>query len=99
VEGIPDASRQGVLLTAAPALVSLMAPADVWPHAPPIRERKPIATCWLAIRLQEGATIRFIGAVPWRRAHLAPHPLSKIGTYCLDALVTWTTWRQANGKH
>ncbi|MCW5850010.1 MAG: pseudouridine synthase [Anaerolineae bacterium] len=62
VEGEPTADalqqlRRGVLLKdglTLPAQAQVMAPPDVWPRTPPIRERKHIPTPWLALTISEG---------------------------------------------
>ena len=62
VEGIPAGSdleklRKGVMLRdrpTRPARVALIAPPDVWPREPPIRERRDIPTRWLDLTLGEG---------------------------------------------
>jgi len=62
VEGEPEDAAlqrlaQGVQLNdgrTRPADVSRMAGPDLWPRNPPIRVRKSIPDCWLAITLREG---------------------------------------------
>ena len=62
VEGIPAGSdleklRKGVMLRdgpTRPARVALIAPPDVWPREPPIRERRDIPTRWLDLTIGEG---------------------------------------------
>ncbi len=62
VEGEPDESvlkhlRQGVNLKdgkARPAKVSVIAPPELWPRNPPVRERQSVPTCWLELTIAEG---------------------------------------------
>jgi 23S rRNA pseudouridine2457 synthase len=62
VEGIPsDADlallREGVDLRdgrTLPARVERIEPPELWPRDPPVRTRRHIPTCWLAITLTEG---------------------------------------------
>ncbi|MEL7108527.1 MAG: pseudouridine synthase [Pseudomonadota bacterium] len=63
VEAIPDEEslaklRSGIDLKdgkTAPAKVERMdAPPDLWPRTPPIRVRKSIPDCWLALTITEG---------------------------------------------
>ncbi|MGE0043499.1 MAG: pseudouridine synthase [Vicinamibacterales bacterium] len=62
VEGEPDdralaALARGVDLPdgrTRPARAGRMAPPDLWPRVPPIRERRHIPTTWLALTLTEG---------------------------------------------
>jgi 23S rRNA pseudouridine2457 synthase len=62
VEGTPDGSgleklRKGVLLKdgmSRPARVELIAPQDIRPRVPPIRERRTIPTAWLNLTIAEG---------------------------------------------
>ncbi len=62
VERIPDEEAlrrlaEGVAIKGtmtAPAQVRRIAPPAVWERSPPIRQRKNVPTCWLALTLQEG---------------------------------------------
>ena len=62
VEDVPDdealaALRRGIELRdgrTRPAEVRRMAEPALWPRDPPIRQRRHIPTCWLALRLREG---------------------------------------------
>jgi 23S rRNA pseudouridine2457 synthase len=62
VEGVPDERdldrlRKGITLKdgmTRPAQVDLIAPPDIWPRDPPIRERKAIPTSWLDLTITEG---------------------------------------------
>lgn len=52
-----EALASGVMLRdgrTRPAIVKRMAPPDIWPRTPPIRERRNIPTCWIAMTLTEG---------------------------------------------
>ena len=96
VEGIPDEDalaglRQGVTLKdgpTAPAHVEPMETPAVWPRTPPIRVRKSVPDCWIALTIYEGRnrqvrrmtaavghpTLRLIrwSVGPWTLAGLAP---------------------------
>ncbi|WP_270726509.1 pseudouridine synthase [Shimia sp. Alg240-R146] len=63
VEGLPDdaalaALRKGVTLKdglTKPADVKRIdEPADLWPRTPPIRVRKSVPDCWIALTIREG---------------------------------------------
>ncbi len=62
VEGEPDDAslerlREGVRLNdgvTRPALAQRVDPPDIWPRDPPIRVRKSIADCWIALTIHEG---------------------------------------------
>jgi 23S rRNA pseudouridine2457 synthase len=62
VEGVPTetdivALRQGVELKdglTKPAIIDIIAPPNIWPRVPAIRERAAIPTTWLEITIQEG---------------------------------------------
>lgn len=96
VEGLPsDAAlqqlRDGLLLKdgkTRPAGAERIAPPSLWPRTPPVRERKSVPDCWLAITLTEGRnrqvrrmtaaighpTLRLVRAAygDWTLADLAP---------------------------
>ncbi len=96
VEGIPDEDalaglRQGVTLNdgpTAPAQAERMKTPAVWTRTPPIRVRKSIPDCWIALTIYEGRnrqvrrmtaavghpTLRLIrwSVGPWTLAGLAP---------------------------
>jgi 23S rRNA pseudouridine2457 synthase len=62
VEGEPDAAaltalRTGVRLRdglTRPALVERIDPPAIWPRDPPVRYRKTVADCWIALTITEG---------------------------------------------
>ncbi|NRA29034.1 MAG: pseudouridine synthase [Parvularculaceae bacterium] len=62
VEGTPDdaalsALRKGVTLKdgpTRPAKVEAIAPPDLWPRNPPVRERKTVPDAWLKLTITEG---------------------------------------------
>ena len=62
VEGSPDdtqisALEQGVTLNDGPTLpatVERIAPPDLWPRDPPVRERQTVPDTWLRLTLREG---------------------------------------------
>ena len=62
VEGAPDAAaldalRRGVGLNdgvTRPALAEMIDPPAIWPRDPPIRVRKSIPDCWMALTISEG---------------------------------------------
>ncbi len=62
VEGVPTADaldqlRRGLQLKdgrTKPAQARIMEPPQVWPRAPPIRERKSIPTTWIELTIREG---------------------------------------------
>lgn len=96
VEGNPDvpalrALREGVVLNdgpTRPAQVRAIAPPDIPPRNPPIRERRRVPTHWLELTLREGRnrqvrrmtahvglpTLRLVRVAigPWRLDGLAP---------------------------
>ncbi len=96
VEGNPDATtlralRKGVALNdgpTRPAQVRAIAPPDIPPRNPPIRERRRVPTSWLELTLREGRnrqvrrmtahvglpTLRLVRVAigPWRLDGLAP---------------------------
>ncbi len=102
VEGAPGDSdleplRQGLTLKdgpTRPAKAQVIAPPDLWPRDPPVRERKSIPDTWLEITLTEGrnrqvrrmcAAIGFpcLRLVRWR-----------VGRWTLDGLAPGE-WREA----
>ncbi|MBZ9557382.1 MULTISPECIES: pseudouridine synthase [Modicisalibacter] len=101
VDGEPDdaaleALRQGVVLNdgpTRPAQVRRIAPPDVGPRHPPIRERRDIPTRWLEITLREGRNRQ----VRRMTAHVG-HPTLRlirvaIGAWRLDGLAPGQ-WRR-----
>lgn len=100
VEGEPDQSaldrlRHGVLLNdgpTRPARVERIDPPALWPRDPPIRVRKAIPDCWLALTITEGRNRqvrRMTAAVGHPTLRLVRH---SIGEWSLGDLApgTWT---------
>ena len=95
VEGEPDADalrrlRQGVMLKdgrTRPARVARMEePPGLWPRDPPIRYRRHIPVCWLALTLREGRNRqvrRMTAAVGHPTLRLIRY---RIGDWTLDGL-------------
>ena len=62
VEGVPDeaaldALRRGVMLKdgmTLPAQAERIDPPDLWPRVPPVRFRKSVPDCWIALTIREG---------------------------------------------
>ena len=102
IEGLPDeaalaALREGVTLKdgpTRPAQVARIAPPGIWPRTPPVRYRKSVPDCWLAITISEGRNRQ----VRRMTAHVG-HPTLRlvrwrIGEWSLDGLDPGT-WRDA----
>jgi 23S rRNA pseudouridine2457 synthase len=95
IEGLPDESalerlRRGVDLKdgrTAPAKVERIdPPADLWPRTPPIRVRKSIPDCWIAITVTEGRNRqvrRMTAAIGHPTLRLIRY---QIGNWTLDGL-------------
>lgn len=95
VEGLPDENalerlRGGIDLKdgrTAPAKVQRMdPPADLWPRTPPIRVRKSIPDCWVAITVTEGRNRqvrRMTAAIGHPTLRLIRY---QIGNWSLDGL-------------
>lgn len=62
VEGIPDAQALATLASGVelkdgptkPARAIAMAPPELWPRQPPVRQRKTVSDSWIALTLREG---------------------------------------------
>ena len=103
VEGLPtDAAleklRCGVDLkdgTTRPAEIKRIdEPANLWPRTPPIRVRKSIPDCWLALTITEGRNRqvrRMTAAIGHPTLRLIRY---QVGTWTLDDLASGT-WREA----
>jgi 23S rRNA pseudouridine2457 synthase len=103
VEGTPDeaalaALRKGVELKdglTLPAKVQRMeAPDHLWPRTPPVRFRKSVPDCWIALTIREGRNRqvrRMTAAVGLPTLRLIR---ARIGDWSLDGLETGT-WRDA----
>ncbi|MBO9478922.1 pseudouridine synthase [Shimia sp. R11_0] len=103
IEGIPDAAaltalRKGVELKdglTKPAQVQQIdTPHDLWPRTPPVRFRKSVPDCWIALTIREGRNRQVR-----RMTAAVGHPTlrlirAQIGQWKLDDLETGT-WRDA----
>lgn len=72
--------------TTGPAQASRMAPPDVWPRQPPVRERRDIPTRWLELTLSEGRNRqvrRMTAAVGFPTLRLIRY---RIGEWTIDGL-------------
>lgn len=101
VEGDPDAAaldrlRNGVLLGDGPTLPARamrIDPPDLWPRDPPVRFRKSVPDCWLALTLREGRNRQVR-----RMTAAVGHPTLRlvrwrIGVWTLDGLAPGE-WRE-----
>ncbi|MHA6266969.1 rRNA large subunit pseudouridine synthase E [uncultured Aliiroseovarius sp.] len=103
VEGIPDdvalqALREGVDLkdgrTRPAKVVRMDAPPALWPRNPPVRFRKSVPDCWIALTISEGRNRqvrRMTAAVGHPTLRLIRY---SIGEWCLDGLAPGS-WRHA----
>ncbi|MEM7327930.1 MAG: pseudouridine synthase [Pseudomonadota bacterium] len=103
VEGIPsddglDVLRSGLSLkdgNTAPASVDRMdEPETLWPRTPPIRVRKSIPDCWIAVTITEGRNRqvrRMTAAIGHPTLRLVRYA---VGNWTLDDLASGT-WRDA----
>lgn len=103
VEGEPDeaaleALRRGVELkdglTRPAEAQRIDAPADLWPRTPPVRFRKSVPDCWIALTIREGRNRQVR-----RMTAAVGHPTlrlirAQIGAWSLDGLETGK-WRDA----
>ena len=101
VEGEPnDASlaalRKGVLLKdgmTRPAEVERIEPPALWPRDPPVRFRKSVPDCWLALTIREGRNRqvrRMTAAVGLPTLRLVRW---RVGEWCLEGVVPGE-WRE-----
>ncbi|MBO9474573.1 pseudouridine synthase [Shimia sp. R10_1] len=103
VEGEPDeatlqALRKGVELkdglTRPAQAQRIDAPANLWPRTPPVRFRKSVPDCWIALTIREGRNRQVR-----RMTAAVGHPTlrlirAQIGTWSLNGLETGK-WRDA----
>ena len=103
VEGEPDAAalaalRAGVTLkdglTKPASCTRIDPPADLWPRTPPIRVRKSVPDCWIALTIREGRNRQVR-----RMTAAVGHPTlrlirARIGDWTLDGLPSGA-WRDA----
>lgn len=103
VEGTPDeaalaALRNGVPLKDGPTkpaqVKRIDEPANVWPRTPPIRVRKSVPDCWIALTIREGRNRQVR-----RMTAAVGHPTlrlirARIGDWSLDGLENGA-WRDA----
>ena len=100
VEGEPDqaalaALRSGVRLkdgVTRPALVERIDPPAIWPRDPPVRFRKTVADCWIALTITEGRNRQVR-----RMTAAVGHPTLRlvrwrVGDWTLDGVAPGT-WR------
>ncbi len=103
IEGLPDdaalaALRKGVTLkdglTKSAEVKRIDAPADLWPRTPPIRVRKSVPDCWIALTIREGRNRQVR-----RMTAAVGHPTlrlirARIGEWSIDDLPSGE-WRDA----
>lgn len=102
VEGVPDAAAlerlaRGVVLNDGPTLparVRRIDPPALWPREPPVRVRKTVPDCWLALDLREGRNRQVR-----RMTAAVGHPTLRlvrwrVGDWTLDGLAPGA-WRDA----
>ncbi|MCQ0971614.1 pseudouridine synthase [Paracoccus sp. TK19116] len=106
VEGIPDdaalaALADGVTLKdglTRPAEARRIEPPMLWPRDPPVRERKSVPDCWIALILREGRNRQVR-----RMTAAVGHPTLRlvrwaVGQWTLDGIAPGT-WRDAPSPH
>lgn len=103
VEGVPDTHALDRLTQSLdlgdfmtrPAQVQLIAePENLWPRDPPIRARKHIPTCWLALTISEGKN-RQVRRMTAKIGHPTLRLIrAAIGAWRLDGLAPGE-WREA----
>ncbi len=102
VEGEPDAAALAALRTGVrlkdgvtrPALTERIDPPALWPRDPPVRFRKTVADCWIAVTITEGRNRQVR-----RMTAAVGHPTLRlvrwrVGEWTLDDIAPGT-WRSA----
>ncbi|WP_337848465.1 rRNA large subunit pseudouridine synthase E [Sphingomonas sp.] len=102
VEGEPDAAALAALRTGVrlkdgvtrPALAERIDPPAIWPRDPPVRFRKSVPDCWIALTITEGRNRQVR-----RMTAAVGHPTLRlvrwrVGDWTLDGVAPGT-WREA----
>lgn len=102
VEGEPDAAALAALRTGVrlkdgltrPALAERIDPPAIWPRDPPVRFRKSVPDCWIAVTITEGRNRQVR-----RMTAAVGHPTLRlvrwrVGEWTLDGVAPGT-WRDA----
>ncbi|MDR6853654.1 23S rRNA pseudouridine2457 synthase [Sphingomonas sp. BE123] len=102
VEGEPDAAALAALRTGVrlkdgvtrPALAERIDPPAIWPRDPPVRFRKSVPDCWIALTITEGRNRQVR-----RMTAAVGHPTLRlvrwrVGDWTLDGIAPGT-WREA----